>query len=100
MLDYLARRSARESLPCDVVIDREIYGASNKAHWQVFTEQDTLEICKILKDEKNDLWKTEGNIYVFTTLIKASEKRNVGGKDRFTKQAGCGSWQPACLANL
>ncbi|KAF7150531.1 hypothetical protein RHSIM_Rhsim02G0204200 [Rhododendron simsii] len=37
------------------------------------------------KDKKTDLWKTEGTIYVFTTLIKASQ-------NRIARKAGCGSW--------
>ncbi|XP_058209848.1 NAC domain-containing protein 41-like [Rhododendron vialii] len=84
--DYLRRKSEGNSLPCDVVIEREIYGAGNKAPWQIFTDEDPWEICETM-DKKTDKLKTEGTIYVFTTLIKASEN-----SDRIARTAGCGSW--------
>ncbi|KAG5562876.1 hypothetical protein RHGRI_005568 [Rhododendron griersonianum] len=86
LLKYLEQKCTNEALPCGVVIEREIYGAGDKAPWQIFTdeEEDPWEICKT-KDKKTDLWKTEGTIYVFTTLIKAS-------KNRIARKAGCGSW--------
>ncbi|KAG5554564.1 hypothetical protein RHGRI_012205 [Rhododendron griersonianum] len=84
--DYLRRKSAGKSLPCDVVIEREMYGASNKAPWQIFTDEDPWEICETM-DKKTDKLKTEGTIYVFTTLIKASEN-----SERIARTAGCGSW--------
>ncbi|XP_058203063.1 pentatricopeptide repeat-containing protein At5g16860-like [Rhododendron vialii] len=59
--------SKDEALPCEVVIEREIYG-----------------ICRT-KDRKRNKWKKEGTIYVLTSLIKASEKEIV-------RTAGCGSW--------
>ncbi|XP_058203064.1 NAC domain-containing protein 1-like [Rhododendron vialii] len=82
LLKYLEKKCSNEALPCDVVIDREIYG--DKAPWQNFTDEDPWEISKT-KDMKTDLWKTEGTIYVFTTLIKASQ-------NRIARKAGCGSW--------
>ncbi|KAG5562878.1 hypothetical protein RHGRI_005570 [Rhododendron griersonianum] len=86
LLKYLDKKCTNEALPCGVVIEREIYGAVDKAPWQIFTdeEEDPWEISKT-KDKKTDLWKTEGTIYVFTTLIKAS-------KNRIARKAGCGSW--------
>ncbi|KAI8561188.1 hypothetical protein RHMOL_Rhmol04G0318600 [Rhododendron molle] len=84
--DYLRRKCVGKSLPCDVVIEREMYGASNKAPWQIFTDEDPWEICETM-DKKADKLKTEGTIYVFTTLIKASEN-----SDRIARTAGCGSW--------
>ncbi|XP_058216955.1 NAC transcription factor 29-like [Rhododendron vialii] len=82
LIKYLDKKCTNEALPCDVVIDREIYG--DKAPWQIFTDEDPWEISKT-KDKKTDLWKTEGTIYVFTTLIKASQ-------NRIARKAGCGSW--------
>ncbi|XP_058203062.1 NAC transcription factor 29-like [Rhododendron vialii] len=82
LLKYLEKKCSNEALPCDVVIDREIYG--DKASWQNFTDEDPWEISKT-KDMKTDLWKIEGTIYVFTTLIKASQ-------NRIARKAGCGSW--------
>ncbi|KAG5549218.1 hypothetical protein RHGRI_014542 [Rhododendron griersonianum] len=86
LLKYLDKKCTNEALPCGVVIEREIYGSGDKAPWQIFTdeEEDPWEISKT-KDKKADLWKTEGTIYVFTTLIKAS-------KNRIARKAGCGSW--------
>ncbi|KAI8569133.1 hypothetical protein RHMOL_Rhmol02G0255200 [Rhododendron molle] len=83
VVDYLEKKySEDEALPCDVVIDREIYG--DKAPWQNFTDEDPWEISKT-KDKKKDVWKTEGTIYVFTTLTNASQ-------NRIARKAGCGSW--------
>ncbi|KAI8561190.1 hypothetical protein RHMOL_Rhmol04G0318800 [Rhododendron molle] len=84
--DYLRRKCAGKSLPCDVVIEREMYGPGNKVPWQIFTNEDPWAICET-KDKKTDKLKTEGTIYVFTTLIKASEN-----SDRIARTAGCGSW--------
>ncbi|KAG5549220.1 hypothetical protein RHGRI_014544 [Rhododendron griersonianum] len=86
LLKYLDKKITDEALPCGVVIEREIYGSGDKAPWQIFTdeEEDPWEICKT-KDKKTNLWKTEGTIYVFTTLIKA------GGK-KISRTAGYGSW--------
>ncbi|KAI8569132.1 hypothetical protein RHMOL_Rhmol02G0255100 [Rhododendron molle] len=83
VVDYLEKKySEDKALPCDVVIDREIYG--DKAPWQNFTDEDPWEISKT-KDKKKDVWKTEGTIYVFTTLTNASQ-------NRIARKAGCGSW--------
>ncbi|KAG5554132.1 hypothetical protein RHGRI_011865 [Rhododendron griersonianum] len=86
LLKYLDKKCTNEALPCGIVIEREIYGAVDKAPWQIFTdeEENPWEISKT-KDKKTDLWKTEGTIYVFTTLIKASQ-------NRIARKAGCGSW--------
>ncbi|KAG5562877.1 hypothetical protein RHGRI_005569 [Rhododendron griersonianum] len=84
LLDYLKKKSTNQTLPCDVFIEREIYGADDKAPWQIFTDEDPWEICRT-KDEKTNLWKTEGTIYVFTSLIKGSGKKR-------PRTAGCGSW--------
>ncbi|XP_058203078.1 NAC domain-containing protein 2-like [Rhododendron vialii] len=56
LLKYLENKCTNETLPCDIVIDREIYG--DKAPWQNFTDEDPWEISKT-KDKKTDLWKTE-----------------------------------------
>ncbi|KAI8569125.1 hypothetical protein RHMOL_Rhmol02G0254400 [Rhododendron molle] len=83
VVDYLEKKySEDEALPCDIVIHREIYG--DKAPWQNFTDEDPWEISKT-KDKKKDVWKTEGTIYVFTTLTNASQ-------NRIARKAGCGSW--------
>ncbi|KAF7149784.1 hypothetical protein RHSIM_Rhsim02G0204700 [Rhododendron simsii] len=84
LLDFLKKKSTDQTLPCDVFIEREIYGADDKAPWQIFTDEDPWEICRT-KDEKTNLWKTEGTIYVFTSLIKGSAKKR-------PRTAGCGSW--------
>ncbi|KAE9452215.1 hypothetical protein C3L33_15917, partial [Rhododendron williamsianum] len=84
LLDYLKKKSTNQTLPCDVFIEREIYGADDKAPWQIFTDEDPWEICRT-KDEKTNLWKTEGTIYVFTSLIRGSGKKR-------PRTAGCGSW--------
>ncbi|KAF7144096.1 hypothetical protein RHSIM_Rhsim05G0100500 [Rhododendron simsii] len=83
---YLRRKSAGKSLPCDVVIERKMYGAGNKALWQILTNEDPWEICETM-DKKTDKLKIEGTIYVFTTLIKASEN-----SDKIIRTVGCGSW--------
>ncbi|KAH7840434.1 hypothetical protein Vadar_016867 [Vaccinium darrowii] len=75
---YLGRKFKGLPLPCDVVIERDIYGVGDKAPWQIFSDEDPWEICK------NGM-KTEGTIYVFTNLIKAS-------KNRIARIAGCGAW--------
>ncbi|KAF7150349.1 hypothetical protein RHSIM_Rhsim02G0203800 [Rhododendron simsii] len=84
LLDYLKKKSKDEALPSDVFIEREIYGVGDKAPWQIFTDEDPWQICKT-KDRKRNEWKTEGTIYVLTSLIKASEKEIV-------RTASCGSW--------
>ncbi|KAH7846129.1 hypothetical protein Vadar_010320 [Vaccinium darrowii] len=81
---YLGRKSNGLPLPCDTVIEREIYGDGDKAPWQVFTDEDPWKICKT-KDKNGNLLKTESTIYVLTTLIKAS-------KNRIARTAGCGAW--------
>ncbi|KAH7849668.1 hypothetical protein Vadar_021174 [Vaccinium darrowii] len=75
---YLGRKIKGLPLPCDVFIERDIYGISDKAPWQMFSDEDPWEICK------NGM-KTEGTIYVFMNLIKAS-------KNRIARIAGCGVW--------
>ncbi|KAH7840224.1 hypothetical protein Vadar_014311 [Vaccinium darrowii] len=75
---YPGRKIKGLPLPCDVFIERDIYGVGDKAPWQIFSEEDPWEICK------NGM-KTEGTIYVFTNLIKAS-------KNRIARIAGCGVW--------
>ncbi|KAH7841782.1 hypothetical protein Vadar_034303 [Vaccinium darrowii] len=75
---YLGRKIKGVPLPCDVVIERDIYGVGDKAPWQIFFDKDPWEICK------NGM-KTERTIYVFTNLIKAS-------KNRIARIAGCGAW--------
>ncbi|KAI8532002.1 hypothetical protein RHMOL_Rhmol11G0179300 [Rhododendron molle] len=73
VIDYLRKKSkGAEALPCDVVLERDIYGTGNKAPWQIFT--------------KNDLWE-ECSVYVLTKLIKAR-----GSDKRIARTAGCGSW--------
>ncbi|XP_058216956.1 NAC transcription factor 29-like [Rhododendron vialii] len=84
LLDFLKKKSMDQTLPCDVFIECEIYGANDKAPWQIFTDEDPWEICRT-KDEKANLWKTKGTIYVFTSLIKGSGKKR-------PRTAGCGSW--------
>ncbi|KAH7839592.1 hypothetical protein Vadar_006090 [Vaccinium darrowii] len=75
---YLGRKFKGLPLPCDVVIERDIYGIGDKAPWQIFSDEDPWEIYK-------NRMKTEGTIYVFTNLIKAS-------KNRIARIAGCGVW--------
>ncbi|KAG5562866.1 hypothetical protein RHGRI_005558 [Rhododendron griersonianum] len=84
LLDYLKKKSKDEALPCDVVIEREIYGVGDKAPWQIFTDEDPWQICRT-RDRKQNKLKTEGTIYVLTTLITTSEKEII-------RTAGCGSW--------
>ncbi|KAE9452214.1 hypothetical protein C3L33_15916, partial [Rhododendron williamsianum] len=84
LLDYLKKKSKDEALPCDVVIEREIYGIGDKAPWQIFTDEDPWQICRT-RDRKENKLKTQGTIYVLTTLIKTSEKEII-------RTAGCGSW--------
>ncbi|KAG5562863.1 hypothetical protein RHGRI_005555 [Rhododendron griersonianum] len=84
LLDYLKKKSKDEALPCDVVIQREIYGIGDKAPWQIFTDEDPWQICRT-RDRKQNKLKTEGTIYVLTTLIKTHEKEII-------RTAGCGSW--------
>ncbi|KAG5567023.1 hypothetical protein RHGRI_002552 [Rhododendron griersonianum] len=84
LLDYLKKKSKDEALPCDVVVEREIYGIGDKAPWQIFTDEDPWQICRT-RDRKQNKLKTEGTIYVLTTLIKTSEKEII-------RTAGCGSW--------
>ncbi|KAG5564348.1 hypothetical protein RHGRI_000520 [Rhododendron griersonianum] len=84
LLDFLKQKSKGNAVPCDVVIERQIYGADDKAPWQIFTDEDPWEICRT-KDEKTNLWKTEGMIYVFSSLIKGRGKKRA-------RTAGCGSW--------
>ncbi|KAH7861206.1 hypothetical protein Vadar_023076 [Vaccinium darrowii] len=79
---YLERKFMGLPLPCDLIIERDIYGTGDKAPWQIFTDEDPWEICKT--NGKNGS-KTEGTIYVLTTLIKAS-------KNRVARTAGCGVW--------
>ncbi|KAI8561189.1 hypothetical protein RHMOL_Rhmol04G0318700 [Rhododendron molle] len=89
--DYLEKKATGQPLPCDVVIEREMYGAGDKAPWQVFTDKDPWEICKT-EDNKGKV-KTEGTIYVFTTLIKARKNGDrIAGKSRIARTAGCGTW--------
>ncbi|KAH7839950.1 hypothetical protein Vadar_010592 [Vaccinium darrowii] len=81
---YLGRKSKGLPLPCDIVIERDMYGVHDKAPWQVFKDEDPWKISKT-RDDKGNIVKTEGTIYVFTTLIKAS-------KNRIARTAGCGVW--------
>ncbi|KAF7145071.1 hypothetical protein RHSIM_Rhsim04G0194200 [Rhododendron simsii] len=83
LVDYLEKKATGQPLPCDVVMEREMYGAGDKDPWQIFTDKDPWEICET-EDNKGKV-KTEGTIYVFTTLIKA-------GKSRIARTAGCGTW--------
>ncbi|XP_058185617.1 NAC domain-containing protein JA2L-like [Rhododendron vialii] len=84
LLDYLKEKSKGAALPCDVVIEREIYGVGNKAPWQIFIDEDPWDIYRT-KDKKLNKWKRESTIYVFTTLINAIEKERA-------RTAGYGSW--------
>ncbi|KAG5554562.1 hypothetical protein RHGRI_012203 [Rhododendron griersonianum] len=85
LVDYLEKKATGQPLPCDVVIEREMYGAGDKAPWQIFTDKDPWEICKT-EDNKGKV-KTEGTIFVFTTLIKVRKN-----SDRIARTAGCGTW--------
>ncbi|KAG5554566.1 hypothetical protein RHGRI_012207 [Rhododendron griersonianum] len=91
LVDYLEKKATGQPLPCDVVIEREMYGAGDKAPWQIFTDKDPWEICKT-EDNKGKV-KTEGTIYVFTTLIKARKNSDrIARKSRIARTASCGTW--------
>ncbi|KAH7867275.1 hypothetical protein Vadar_031202 [Vaccinium darrowii] len=81
---YLERKFMGLPLPSDLIIEREIYGVGDKAPWQIFTDEDPWEICKTNGKNGNSS-KSEGTIYVFIPLIKAS-------KNRIARTAGCGVW--------
>ncbi|KAI8561184.1 hypothetical protein RHMOL_Rhmol04G0318200 [Rhododendron molle] len=99
LVDYLEKKAMGQPLPCDVVIEREMYGAGDKAPWQIFTYKDPWEICKT-EDNKGKV-KTEGTIYVFTTLIKARKNSDrIAGKSRIARTAGCGTWHGDALEQV
>ncbi|KAF7143403.1 hypothetical protein RHSIM_Rhsim05G0100700 [Rhododendron simsii] len=65
LVDYLKKKAMGQALPYNVVIEQ---------------------------DNKGKV-KTEGTIYVFTTLIKARKNSDrIAGKSRVARIAGCGTW--------
>ncbi|KAK1376135.1 hypothetical protein POM88_032328 [Heracleum sosnowskyi] len=73
----------REALPCDVIVEKQIYDVSANP-WDVF---DDLSIPWII-------WDDSKIIYVFTPLKKKviSSGGESKKKENYVKKAGCGTW--------
>ncbi|KAK1369401.1 hypothetical protein POM88_035493 [Heracleum sosnowskyi] len=83
---YLKPKVNGEVLPCDVIVEKKIYGDSANP-WEVFDDLSTPWI--ILGDSKI--------VYAFTSLRKKEvAKSSCGGgskkKENYSKKAGCGTW--------
>ncbi|KAK1369501.1 hypothetical protein POM88_035596 [Heracleum sosnowskyi] len=85
---YLKPKVLGQKLPCNVVEERQLYGAHANP-WHVF-------------DPENHSWilsevtpgKFEKVTYVFVNLIKIAtvEREKKIGRDNYMKRAGCGTW--------
>ncbi|KAK1399324.1 hypothetical protein POM88_009187 [Heracleum sosnowskyi] len=81
---YLKPKVNGETLPCDVILEKQIYG-DNANPWEVF-------------DDSSTPWIISGGskiVYAFTPLTKvagSSSGRGSKKKENYAKKAGCGNW--------
>ncbi|KAK1376137.1 hypothetical protein POM88_032330 [Heracleum sosnowskyi] len=73
----------REALPCDIIVEKQIYGA-NANPWDVFDDSSTLWI----------IWDDSKIIYAFTPLKKKASSSGEASKkkENYVKKAGCRTW--------
>ncbi|KAK1399322.1 hypothetical protein POM88_009185 [Heracleum sosnowskyi] len=84
LIFYLKPKVNGETLPCDVILEKQIYGDSANP-WEVF-------------DDSSTPWIISGGskiVYAFTPLTKvagSSSGRGSKKKENYVKKAGCGNW--------